>query len=420
MSAETVQNLLSFIEQSPTGFHAAANIAARLTREGYTALAECDRWEIVPGGKYFVTRNGSSVIAFRIPKADPVGFMLCASHSDSPAFKIKENPETESAGMYVRIHTERYGGMLCATWLDRPLSVAGRVVVRENGRIVPKLVNLDRDLLLIPNVAIHMMRNANDGMSYNANVDMFPLFGASEDRGSFRRLVAEAAGAAEEDILGADLYLYNRMPGTRWGAQEQYISAPRLDDLQCAFASLVGFTAAGEGTAVPVLAVLDNEEVGSQTKQGAASTFLFDVLTRITEALSLDYRRSMAGSFMVSADNAHAVHPNHPEKADPTNKPYLNGGIVIKYHGGQKYTTDAYSEAVMRSICKEAEIPVQTYCNRSDVSGGSTLGNISQAQAAIPCVDIGLPQLAMHSAVETAGSKDVEYLVKAARVFFSK
>ena len=413
MSKNTAESLISFIKESPVSFHAVENITNRLSGGGYTALFESDAWDVVPGGKYYVTRGGSSVIAFRVPETTPVGFMMCASHSDSPTFKIKEYPETESAGMYVRLHTERYGGMLCATWLDRPLSVAGRVVVRENGRIVPKLVSIDRDLVMIPNVAIHMMRNANDGMSYNANVDLFPLFGDTADRARFRAIIAEAAGVKEEDILGSDLFLYNRMEGTVWGASEQYLSAPRLDDLQCAFASLEAFVKAKDSVSIPVLAVLDNEEVGSQTKQGAASTFLFDVLSRITEALSLDYRRMIALSFLVSADNAHAVHPNHPEFADPTHRPRMNGGIVVKHNANQRYTTDAVSEAIFTEICKAADVPVQFFANRSDMVGGSTLGNISNTQVSLNTVDVGLAQLAMHSSYETAGVHDTDYMITA-------
>ena len=419
MSVNTARELISFIKSSPSCFHAVESITARLKEDGYTALCEQDAWELRTGGKYYVTRNGSSVIAFRIPESAPRGFMMCASHSDSPTFKIKENAETESAGLYVRLHTERYGGMLCATWLDRPLSVAGRIVVREAGRIVSKLVNIDRDLLLIPNVAIHMMRNANDGMSYNANVDLFPLFGDTADRGAFRALVAETAGVQAEDILGSDLFLYNRMEGTVWGASEQYVSSPKLDDLQCAYASLMGFMAAEPGASIPVLAVLDNEEVGSQTKQGAASTFLLDVLTRITESFSLDYRRMIAGSFLVSADNAHAVHPNHPEFADAGHRPRMNGGIVVKHNANQRYTTDAVSQAIFTEICAAAGVPVQYFANRSDMAGGSTLGNIANTQVSLNTVDIGLPQLAMHSSYETAGVEDTDHLIAALTKFYA-
>ncbi len=418
MSKSTTEKLLSFIEKCPSAFHAAETVASRLKDAGFTALSEGDAWEIVPGGKYFVTRGGSSVIAFAVPTGDVRSFMMCASHTDSPTFKLKENPEKESAG-YIQLHTERYGGMLCASWFDRPLSVAGRVAVRADGRILTKTVAIDRDLVMIPSVAIHMNRNANDGASYNANVDMFPLFGDAADRGGVRAMIAKEADVAEEDILGADLFLYNRQPGTVWGAAEQYVSAPRLDDLQCAFASLEAFVAAEAGESIPVLAVLDNEEVGSQTKQGAASTFLFDVLTRAAEALSLDYRRLIAASFLVSADNAHAVHPNHPEFADAYHRPRMNGGIVIKQNANQRYTTDAVSQAIFAEICKSADVPVQFFANRSDMVGGSTLGNIANTQVSLNTVDVGLAQLAMHSSYETAGVADTDYMIRALTKLFS-
>ena len=411
--------LIDFIKQSPSSFHAVETVARRLEAEGYISLPECAAWTILPGGKYYVTRNQSSVIAFTVPTAAPRGFMMCASHSDSPTFKIKEHPESESAGMYVKLNTERYGGMLCSTWLDRPLSVAGRVVVKSEGKIQSRTVCVDRDLLLIPNVAIHMMRGANDNMSYNANVDMFPLMGSTAVKGSFKKIIAEAAGVAAEDIIASDLYLYSRTAATVWGAENEFISSPRLDDLQCAFASLEGFLAADAKDSVPVLAVLDNEEVGSQTKQGAASTFLYDVLTRICSALGMEYLPAISRSFLVSADNAHAAHPNHPEFSDANHRPKMNGGIVIKHNANQRYTTDAVSQAIFASICEAADVPVQYFANRSDMAGGSTLGNIANTQVSLNTVDIGLAQLAMHSSYETAGAKDTEHLITALTRFYS-
>ena len=415
----TNEKLMDFISRAPSCFHTISAITARLTAWGFSPLTESAEWKLSAGGKYYVTRNQSSIVAFTIPHSHPDGFMMCASHSDSPAFKIKENAETDAAGVYVKLNTERYGGMLCSTWLDRPLSAAGRIVVRRNGKIQSLLVDVDRDLLLIPNVAIHMMRNANEGMTYNANVDMFPLFGSSNAKGMLRSIIADAAGVEADSILGTDLYLYNRMPGTVWGAEGEFISAPRLDDLQCAFASLEGFVQADESGAVPVLAVLDNEEVGSQTKQGAASTFLSDVLKRITDALGMDYRRAVAQSFLVSADNAHAVHPNHPEFSDASHRPKMNGGIVIKQNANQRYTTDAVSQAIFSSICAAANVPVQYFANRSDLPGGSTLGNISGTHVSVNTVDIGLAQLAMHSSYETAGAADTDYMIAAMKQFYS-
>ena len=414
--------LLNLIENSPSCFHATENFCAMLRDAGYVQLLETERWTLREGGKYFVVRNGSSVIAFRIPRADFSGFMISAAHSDSPTFKIKENAELAGrAG--VRLSTEKYGGMLMGTWLDRPLSVAGRVLVREGGRIVTKLVNIDRDLLIIPNVAIHMNRTANDGAKFMANVDTLPLLGGEDAAGSFRTLVAQAAGVRAEDILGSDLFLYVRTRGSVLGAHDELIAAPKLDDLECAFGCMKGFLSAQAADSVPVCCIFDNEEVGSETKQGAASTLLSDVLQRICAALGRDgegYRMAVANSFMVSADNAHAMHPNHPEYADAANCPQMNGGVVVKFNANQRYTTDAVSAAVFRSVCADAGVPVQVYANRSDLAGGSTLGSIANTKVSLNTVDIGLAQLAMHSAYETAGAKDLDYLTAAMTEFYSR
>ena len=412
---------MAFIQKSPTCFHAVAAMKEILEAEGYGELREEDRWNLEKGGKYYVTRNDSALIAFAIPKEEAKGYRIMASHSDSPTFKIKENPEMEAEGRYVKLNVERYGGMICAPWFDRPLSVAGRVVVKEGEEIVSKLVDVDRDLLMIPNLAIHMNREVNDGYKFNAQKDMLPLYGMSSAKGTFLKTVAEAAGVKEEEILGHDLFLYNRQEGTVWGAEEAFVSSARLDDLQCAFSSLKGFLAGKKEKYIAVHCVLDNEEVGSGTKQGAASTFLRDVLVRINSGLGQDqedYLRRLAGSFMVSADNAHAVHPNYGEKADPVNRPCMNEGIVIKHSANQKYCTDGVSAAVFKDLCKRAGVPFQTFTNRSDILGGSTLGNISTTQVAVNAVDIGLAQLAMHSPYETAGVKDTAYLIKAAEMLF--
>ena len=424
MNFDNINNeLISFLDNSPVSFFAVKNMCETLNREGYTRLYEGEAWELEVGKGYYVTRNDSAVIAFRIPKKDYTGFQMMASHCDSPVFKIKTNAEITIDNSYVKLNVEKYGGMICSPWLDRPLSVAGRIVVSTEDGIMTKLVNVDRDLMIIPNLAIHMNREVNDGYKFNAQVDMLPLFcEKGEEKDVFLKLIAEEAGVKAEDILDTDLFLYNRMKGTKLGLNNEFISSGRLDDLQCAFASLQGFLKAQPQDSVAVHCVYDNEEVGSGTKQGAASTFLKDTLHRINNAFGKsedEYLMSIAKSFLVSADNAHAVHPNHPEKSDPTNRPYLNKGIVIKYSANQKYTTDAISGAVMRAICKKAEVPYQTFTNRSDMLGGSTLGNISQNQVALNTVDIGLPQLAMHSPYETAGAKDTAYLAEAAKVLFS-
>lgn len=421
MHRETVERLFSFIEASPSPYHVVDNMKKRLEEEGYVRLLEGKGWELNVGGRYYVIRGGSSIAAFRIPRNDFAGFQIVASHSDSPSFKIKANPEIEAEGHYVKLNVEKYGGMLCAPWFDRPLSVAGRVIVREGSNLAVKLVSVDRDLLVIPSLAIHMNREANDGYKYNAQKDMLPLYGCDSAKGKFMEQIAWAAGVEENQIAGSDLFLYNRMKGSIWGAQDEYISIGKLDDLQCAFASLEGFLTAEDGASIPVHCVFDNEEVGSGTKQGADSTFLRDVLLRIAEGMGRSdgqYLQALANSFMVSADNTHAVHPNYPEKACPTNQPYPNGGVVIKYSANQKYATDGTSAAVFTELLRRAGVPWQTYVNRSDIIGGSTLGNISAAQVSLYTVDIGLAQLAMHSPYETGGVLDTDYMIQAMRVFY--
>ncbi len=470
------RGLLEFIQNSPSMFHVADNMKKRLEEAGFAQLREKDSWELSAGGAYYVARNDSSLIVFRLPAAwersegRPFkGYHIVAAHSDSPTFKVKTRPETVAEGCYVRLNVENYGGMILSTWLDRPLSVAGRVAVRRaDGGVDMRLVNLDRDLLVIPNLAVHMNRDINKGYGYNPQTDMLPLMGllsgadegeetairpgqglsqeetairpgqglSQEEtaiqpgqglsqegtaiqpgqgllqegtafqppQGMLLREIARELGIAPEDILDSDLYLYVRERGRVIGRDGELLLSPKLDDLQCVYAGLESFVSTVPGQYANVLAVFDNEEVGSGTRQGADSTFLEDVLLRIQDSLGYGpsvYRQMVADSFLISADNAHAVHPAHPEKADPTNRPLLGGGIVIKYHGGQKYTSDALSAAQMRLWCERAGVPCQTFANRSDAVGGSTLGNISTSHVSLTSVDIGLPQLAMHSAVET-------------------
>lgn len=422
MYVETAEKLLQFLKESPSAFQAVDVMKKRFLKEGFVELGEQERWQLKKGGRYFVTRNSSALIAFSIPEKETWKYHITASHSDSPTFKIKENPEMKTENAYVKLNVEKYGGMLMAPWFDRPLSVAGRIVVKENGKLKEKLVNLDRDLVMIPNLAIHMNRQANDGHSYNPQKDMLPLFGCAKAEGTFLKLIAEEAGVQEEEILGHDLFLYSRTPGTVWGARKEFLSGGRLDDLQCAFASMEGFLAGKRENSIAVHCVLDNEEVGSGTKQGAASTFLQDTLIRISSGLGRSYEEylmTLAESFMISADNGHAVHHNYGEKADPVNRPVLNGGIVMKYNANQKYCTDAVSGAYFKDLCSRAEVPWQIYVNRSDIAGGSTLGNISNTRVAVNTVDIGLPLLAMHSPYETTGIKDTWYLCRALEEFFA-
>lgn len=420
---EISRELIDFIHASPSCYHVAENLARELCRNGFTELREGEHWTLRAGGAYFLRRNLSTLIAFKIPEGTPRGFQIAASHSDSPSLKIKENMDILVDGSYTELNVEKYGGMLCAPWFDRSLSVAGKLMVRQGEQIVSRLVNVDRDLMMIPSLAIHMNRAVNEeGYRYSIQRDMLPLLGDERAKGKFMQIVADAAGVRPEEILGSDLFLYCRGAGTIWGAEEEYVSSPKLDDLQCTFADLKGFLRGSHPNTVSVYAVFDNEEVGSSTKQGAMSTVLLDTLMRINAALGRsheDYLTALASSFMVSADNAHAVHPNHLNAADPTNHPHMNQGIVIKFSANQRYSTDAVSAALFRTICQRAGVPTQTFHNHSDVLGGSTMGNLSNAQVSLNMVDIGLPQLAMHSAVETAGTMDTEYLVGAMTEFYS-
>ena len=425
MFKDTSKQLLTFIKNSPSCFHAVAQMASLLKEAGFKDLRECESWNLERGGKYFTTRNGSSLIAFVIGNdLSDYHFQVTSSHSDSPTFKVKEVAELKGKGGYISLNTEGYGGMLCATWLDRPLSIAGRVLVKEGNTFTSKLLSFDRDLVLIPNVAIHMNREVNKGMNYNNQVDMLPLFSAGEcEENDYYQLIADELHTTRENIFGTDLYLVNRMEPTIWGAKEEFISSPKLDDLQCAYTSLQALiNSKGNDKAVNVFACFDNEEVGSGTKQGACSTFLFDTLQRINDNMGFakeDYYRAVAKSFMVSCDNAHAVHPNHPEKTDARNCTYLNKGIVVKFSANQKYTTDAISSAVFGGICQRANVPVQYFANRSDAAGGSTLGNLSSQKVSMHTVDVGLPQLAMHSSYETAGIKDSKYMIDALTEFYN-
>ena len=350
--------------------------------------------------------------------------MIIASHSDSPTFKIKPNPEIVIENNYIKLNVEKYGGMIYTSWLDKPLSVAGRIVVKSDSGVETKCVNIDRDLLSIPSLAIHMNREVNDGYKFNPQKDMLPLFGDSHNgHKSFLDLIAAEAEVTVEDILGTDLFLYNRMKGSIWGRDSEYFSCPRIDNLESAYLSLKALLNSEPTGAVQMLCVFDNEEVGSGTKQGAKSTFLYDTVMRIAEDLGFSnyskLQKILASSFMVSADNGHAVHPNYIEMSCPTNRPYMNGGVLIKYNAQQKYTTDAVSEGIFKRICEKGGAEYQEYVNRSDILGGSTLGNLSGEHVSINTVDVGAAQLAMHSAYETAGVNDTGCIYKSFKEFYS-
>ena len=409
-----ITELREFLDSAHSVYHAVAGLVWSLEAAGYTCLSESADWYLQPGGKYYLTRGGSAVIAFRLPQGRATGFLMSASHSDRPTFKVKENGEL--SGAYTRLATEKYGGMLMSTWMDRPLSIAGRVAVKTDTGVESRLVDIDRDLTLIPSVAIHMNRKANEGYTWNPAVDTLPLLGSKSDAGKLRAILEEEA---EGEILGHDLYLYIRQKASVWGLQEEFISSAALDDLECAWCCTQGFLNARENGSIPVLCVFDSEEVGSSSVQGAASRLLESVLGRICRCMDLDPEQMLSQSFMVSADNAHALHPNHPEFADAANAPVLGGGVVLKFNANQRYTTDGMSAAIFRSVCAGADVPVQTYYNRADIPGGSTLGNISLSHVSVPTADIGLPQLAMHSAYETAAVADVLSLMDAMESYYS-
>lgn len=414
------KELLRFIEDSPTAFHAVENFGKMLEEAGFERLEETEPWNLAPGKAYYLTRNLSSVLAFRFPKQKPASVLIAASHSDSPMFKLKENFEDVVFDRYLKLDTEVYGGTIFSSWMDRPLSVGGRVILKKDGVFTAKTVKFDRDLALIPNVAIHLNREINNGFSYNPAVDMAPLVGSAKERGALLCEIADKLGCKKEEIAGLDLFLYNRMKGTIWGLGEEFFSAPRIDNLMCAYGTFRAFVETpGQADSLNIWYCADNEEVGSDTKQGAGSMFLRDVIERIAAALGTDAMRLLASGFMVSADNGHARHPNHPELCDPLNTPHLGGGIVVKSNASQHYATDGLSAAVFEEICRHANVPVQLFANRSDQRGGSTLGSISNTKVPIRTVDIGMAQLAMHSAYETAGTADVEYLIAGMKAFYS-
>ena len=423
------QQILDKIRISPTAFHVAAALREDLLGHGFTELRESERWALVPGRKYFVSRNDSAILSFVLPEEKPSAFRIAASHSDSPAFRIKENPEIPSGEAYVRLNTEQYGGSILYSWLDRPLHVAGRLLVREaDGSLRSLLVDLPEETVVIPSLAIHFNREVNAGYTFNLQKDMLPLYsgissGGEGAGGSLMRRIAERIGAGE--ILGSDLFVTASEAGLIWGPGGEFISSPRLDDQECVFGSFAGFLAAAEhgpaGDTVLVHAVFDNEEVGSGTRQGAHSTFLRDVIERIALKTGMDEEErqmAVAESFLLSLDNAQGLHPNFPEKSDPVNRPVINGGIVLKFNGNQKYATDGVAAARIRELCRKTGVPCQDFTNRSDIRGGSTLGSISGTVVPISTADIGLPQLAMHSAFETAGRNDAEYLVTLTEAFY--
>lgn len=423
-----IKELMTFLDESVTGYHAVRNVEKELQKAGFQKVDEKEMWELEYGKAYYTVRNDSSIMAFVIPQDEISGFHIFAAHSDSPAFKVKEAPEMDKESAYVCLNTEKYGGMILNTWLDRPLTIAGRICLEEEGTLKTYPVKLDDGFCLIPNLAIHMNRDINNGVALNPQTDMLPLYTMQEEKKELKAYLCEAfekeyhRSIQKEDILAGDLFVVNSEKATLAGAGKEFLMSARYDDLGCVFGGLKGLLQAKTDRYINVLAIFDNEEVGSLTRQGADSTLLRDTLENIADGLHQSgkvLRTWIADSFLLSADNAHACHPNQGSKADPTNRPYLNKGIVLKYHGSQKYATDAFSAGYVKKLCRDENLALQTYANRSDIAGGSTLGNLAMAQVSMPAADIGLPQLAMHSAYEIAGSRDIEDLVTLATAFFS-
>lgn len=414
-------DLLDFIKKSPTAFHAVKNVRDKLIENGYTELFESEQWEMKPGKGYFVIRDGSSVIAFFVPAEDYSGIMVCATHTDSPSFKLKSKPEVTGGNGLVRLNIEGYGGMNRESWFDRPLSVAGRITVFDCGKIKEYLVDIERSLVVIPSLAVHMGK-AHTEEKINIQTEMLPILCDEQSQTDFMNLISQKAGVLADKILGCDLYLYNCESGVIFGAENEFFASGRIDNLENVYLSLNAFLNSSDTGMLKIFAAFDNEETGSLTNNGAESTLFGDTMERINEALGInkaEYLKRLASSFILSADNAHATHPNYINKADIVNKPKLNGGVVIKYNASGRYTTDAVSSAIVKELCGRADVPWQEYHNRSDIAGGSTLGNLMNRHISVHSADVGLAQLAMHSAFETAGVKDLEYMERFMTEFYN-
>ena len=416
------KKFLEFIKKAKTPFHAVKGLADRLEEMGYERLIESGNWKNLAGGKFYVTRNDSSIIAFDFPTdLSDLSFNITASHTDSPTFKVKPNHTIETAAKTLGMHLETYGGTIYSSWLDRPLSVAGRVVIKEGNKFITKLVDVNRPLCVIPNVAIHQNRSINDGYKYNPATDMVALYGMKGDT-KLNELVASECGLDLTNVVSMELYLYSYYRGDLFGVNNEFVLAPQIDNLECALLSLEAFLNSHNAKSANIYASFDNEEVGSGSKQGALSTFLLDVITRLCESCGLsndDIKVALAKSMMVSCDNAHAVHPNQPGLSDQLNRVYMGDGIVIKTNANLSYTTDAISQAVFTSALNEVGAKWQVFANRSDTRGGSTLGHLSLSQVSIDSIDIGLPQLAMHSSCEVCAVSDMVDMVEGLKSFYN-
>lgn len=430
MKKQLALELLDFINVSPTAYHATNTVKQYIEKRGFKKIKENEKWNLDKRGKYYVEKNNSAIIAFEVGTGDIIenGFRIIGAHTDAPSFKIKPSAEMNVENKYVKLNTEVYGGPILSTWFDRPLSLAGRVVVKGKTALNPevKLVDINKPLLIIPNIAIHMNRGVNDGYAFNAQKDTLPLLGFINEKFEKEEylltVLSENLNVDKKDILDFDLFLYEYEKGCLIGLEEELISSSRLDDLCMLFSALKGLTDSKENKATKVLIAIDNEEIGSLTAQGARSTFIKTTLERIALALGKsreEFFITLNNSSMISSDVAHAVHPNQGDKCDPTNRPILGGGPVIKIAASGSYSTDSFASAVFQSVCKQAEVPCQKFVNRSDMRGGTTIGPMSAADLGIPVMDIGTPLLAMHSVRELGSVDDNYYTTKAFTEFYN-
>lgn len=430
MEKKSALELLDFIYESPSAYHGVIKVKELLDANGFNEVKECDKWNLQKDGKYYTIKNDSAIIAFVVGNGEIVedGFRLIGAHTDTPGFRIKPNPEMTTEGKYLKLNTEGYGGPILSTWYDRPLSVAGKVTVRGASALKPevKLLNINKPLMIIPNIAIHMNRTVNEGYAINKQKDTLPLLGLINDKfekdGYLLKLIAEELNVNSEDVLGFDLGLYEYERGCLMGMNEELISSARLDDMWMVYAGTKALVDSKSNKATKVMVCIDNEEIGNLTAQGASSNLLIHTLERITLAMGKDkedFYRTLSNSIMISADLAHAIHPNLPEKHDLTNKPVLEGGPVLKIAASGSYSTDSFNGAVFTEICKKAEVPFQTFVNRSDVKGGTTIGPVTAANLTIPVIDMGAPVLGMHSIRELATVKDNAYTIKAFTEFYN-
>lgn len=434
MDKQYAERLMQFIDKSPSVYHAIQNLGDFLNSYGFIELERKDIFNLKKAGKYFIKNNGSAIIAWQMPKTGSTyntenGFRIIGSHSDSPTFRIKPNPEIKVNNHFLKLNTEVYGGAILSTWFDRPLSVAGRAVIKTDNVLKPeiRLINFDKALLTIPNLAIHMNRDVNKGYEYNMQKDTLPLLAIINDTfeadGFLLKRIAENLNVAPEKILDFDLYLYDRQPGCFVGLHDEFFSVGRIDNLGMAYASLEALVNSAPSNFIQMAAVFDNEEVGSATAQGAGSPFLQDTIQRIVLSICKtnafeEMQRSLAASFLISADQAHGLHPNYTEKNDITNFPLMNKGPAVKLAASMSYTSDAVSAGIFKDICGRANVPCQNFVNRSDMRGGSTIGPISVSNLNIKSVDIGNPILAMHSVRELGGTCDQEFITKVFTEFY--